>query len=386
MLEKAEAAFLPPKRDGSGTDGPRLPGEAERYRLALEHAAFGVALVGLDGRPLYLNPAMARLSGQDGPGGDGASVFSVTHHDDLDRTRRLFLELLDGRRERYAIEKRFRRPDGSDTPARITVSLARDAGGTPLFAVVIGEDLTEVLELRERLARSSRFESLATLARGIAHDFNNILTTALGSLELLLAEPSAGPAARARAEDAMAALDRIRELTRQLQDYARGRRGRRTRFDAEALATEVARATLSGTATRWRVDARPGLPPLSADRAQVAQVLSNLLQNASQAMAGGGSVAIRIDLAQRPEPPGCDLPAGPRIRFSVKDEGPGIPAEIRSRIFDPCFTTRPGGSGLGLAICDSVVRAHHGRLGVQSVPGRGAEFVVELPVTETPGS
>lgn len=360
---------------------PALPPEAERYRIALEHAAVGVALVDLAGRPLYLNAAMARMSDADPLRGlDAGNVASVTHHDDLERTHRLIVELIEGRRERYVIEKRYVRPGGGTTPARLTVSLARDAGGQPLFAVAIAEDLREVEDLRDRLVRAARFDSLSTLARGIAHDFNNMLTSVLGSIELARSDPAAGPDIRARMDDAMAALDRIRDLTRQLQEYARGHRSQHTRFDAVALVREVARAALSGTSTRWRVNAADPMPLLDADRAQLAQVLANLLQNASQAMEGAGEVDIELAVVNRLEPPGADAPPGPHLRFVIRDRGPGIEAGMLPRIFDPYFTTRPGGTGLGLAICDSIVRGHHGRLTVASEPGHGAEFSVLVPL------
>ncbi len=357
-----------------------LPKEQDRFRMALEQAPVGVALVDMGGTPFYLNPAMSAISGVNPNTCERFSVFAVTHADDLDLTRRLFGELLDGRRDRYVIEKRYYRPDGIETPARLTISLARDHAGTPSFAVVIAEDMAEVQDLRHRLARTIQLDSLAALARGIAHDFNNLLTTVFASLELMLADPTAGPSIRKRAEGALASLDRIRELTRQLQEYARGRRQSRTLFALTPLVDDVARTTLSGTGTKWRVTAPADLPEMTADRAQIAQVLSNLLLNASQAMDGAGEVDILVGMGPIPGAPNPDQSLGDKLRISIRDRGPGIPDAILGRIFEPYFTTRARGTGLGLAICDSIVQAHCGRMTVRSEAGHGTQFDIVLPL------
>ena len=112
------------------------------------------------------------------------------------------------------------------------------------------------------------------------------------------------------------------------------------------------------------------LPPISGDRVQLQQVVLNLILNAADAMSANacGARRLHVTTTQR----------GDSVRFSVRDEGCGLPANVE-QLFEPFFTTKPHGLGMGLAICRSIISAHHGRLWAEPHPERGAIFHLELP-------
>ncbi|MFP4308866.1 MAG: sensor histidine kinase [Desulfococcaceae bacterium] len=116
-------------------------------------------------------------------------------------------------------------------------------------------------------------------------------------------------------------------------------------------------------------DAGADLPPVRADANKVAWVLTNRISNASRYVEEGGHIRLAAKAA------------GPNVHFSVTDDGPGIPAEYQTRIFQRFVQVRgrPGGTGLGLAICQEIVRAHGGTIWVESRPGEGGAFTVALP-------
>jgi signal transduction histidine kinase len=141
--------------------------------------------------------------------------------------------------------------------------------------------------------------------------------------------------------------------------------------DAIALADRK----LTRRATALSLDLPADLPPIQGDHQQLCQVMTNLLINACEAQAFGG--AVHLNAEARDEVPGRE-PAAVVVR--VSDDGPGIPPEIRDRIFDPFFSTKPQGSGLGLAIVRKIIDAHEGRIDLVSDPGRGTTFTITLPV------
>jgi signal transduction histidine kinase len=127
--------------------------------------------------------------------------------------------------------------------------------------------------------------------------------------------------------------------------------------------------------TRIDVVVPEGLPAIQGDHHQLCQVVSNLVTNALEALGGRGVVRIRA----RVQPPARD-DQPPEVQLVVSDDGPGIPAEIADRIFNPFFTSKPQGSGLGLAIVRKIVDAHDGRIDVATSAGGGTTFTVSLPV------
>jgi signal transduction histidine kinase len=119
-------------------------------------------------------------------------------------------------------------------------------------------------------------------------------------------------------------------------------------------------------------DIAPGLPPVWADAHQLQQVLVNLITNAKQAMAGvDGARRLRICVARA---------TSERVRIQVEDSGPGIAADVIAKVFDPFVTTKSDGTGLGLSISYGIIREHGGTLTVESRPGHGATFTIELPI------
>jgi PAS domain S-box-containing protein len=230
--------------------------------------------------------------------------------------------------------------------------------------------------LQRQLEETRRLSSLGRLAATMAHEFNNMLMGVGSSVELLRR--------RVVDADAQAAVGRIQ------QSLTRGRRItseilRFTRDATPQLATVDVRRWLRNflpeaaalTNDRVRLEAGDSLY-IRGDVSQLNQVLANLLLNARDASGDQSPIAIVV----RRAPPELSGLAAEALDLAVIDEGSGIPAEIRDRIFEPLFTTKGHGTGLGLAVVQQVVSAHGGIVQVRSEVGRGTEFHVLLPLAE----
>jgi len=232
-------------------------------------------------------------------------------------------------------------------------------------------------------------ETMGLLVAEIGHDFNNLLATIVGNIDLAgldleggMATPATQEARRLLGEAKKASL-RATGLTRQLLAIGAGAEPVRESVDVEGLIREVAsiHEKTFGAGVAFRLELQAGIAPVQADGSQIFQLLQNLVLNAGQAMPRGGE--IRIGLRDSPSPRGADH--GHRdgwILIEVADSGPGIPVELREKIFEPYWTTKDGGRGLGLAVCHAVVRKHGGTIAVDEAPGGGALFSVRLPLDE----
>ncbi|HVZ66503.1 MAG TPA: ATP-binding protein [Lacunisphaera sp.] len=232
--------------------------------------------------------------------------------------------------------------------------------------------------LEAEVQRAARLESLGLLAGGIAHDFNNALTGIMGYTSIAMLDPTAMAAAGDCLKEIDRGARRARELTQQLLTFAKGGDPVRGPVTLPTVVQECADAVLPRSKVRYDCVAPSDLWQVHADRAQLAQVLAHLLQNAVQAMPRGGD--LQVELANEHLQPGArpGLAGGPYVRINVTDNGEGISAENLPRIFEPYFTTRKAG-GMGLATVYSIVKKHEGCIDVDSTTGHGSTFRVWLP-------
>ncbi len=243
-------------------------------------------------------------------------------------------------------------------------------------------DATERHRLEEARQREDRLEALGLLAGGIAHDFNNALTAVAGHVSLArTGEPASRDHMLALAE--RAALE-ARRLSGQLLTFARGGAPQRRASDMARLLRDALAIAGAGARGRIEVTIPQDLRPAAVDRGQFAQVITNLVINARQAV--GESGLIRVSACNFTGDVTTGTPSGstPGIRIDVADEGGGIPAEIRHRIFDPYFTTKAAGNGLGLATAFTICRNHGGALTFESREGVGTTFSAFFPAASEP--
>ena len=229
----------------------------------------------------------------------------------------------------------------------------------------------------EELLRARKLESLGVLAGGIAHDFNNFLTIVQGNIGI--ARERLGPDEQGREvlEETLAACRRAAFLASQLLTFAKGGAPVRRLASVKGLAMEAVQLIRAGSSLSVNVEIPEDLLFAYVDGAQIGQVFHNILLNARQAMREGGIIELWAENGLNPEHGDRD----PRVRIAIRDYGCGIPAEVRPRIFDPYFTTKPGGSGLGLATSYAIVAKHGGNIMVDSTPGQGSVFTIDLPAT-----
>lgn len=261
--------------------------------------------------------------------------------------------------------------------ARFRVMKAEN--GLPQSVLIIGTDITEKKLYEEQTQRNSKLETLGVLAGGIAHDFNNILTSISGAVSLSALKPQDAPI---HLESARTALERAKDLTQQFLTFSKGGAPIRTICSLDKLIKETTSFALAGSRSTPKVDISKDLYPCYVDKGQISQVLQNLLLNADQAMPNGGEIKISSFNLSLPSPD-CDifnyLPAGNYVKVIVRDCGEGIPEEVRSKIFDPYFTTKRSGTGLGLATTYSIIRHHGGDITFISETGKGTEFRFVIP-------
>jgi two-component system cell cycle sensor histidine kinase/response regulator CckA len=238
------------------------------------------------------------------------------------------------------------------------------------------------VRLQSELARAGKLESLGLLAGGIAHDFNNLLTVLMGNISLIRMDRDLHEDSRHSLEQAEKATNRARDLTQQLLTFAKGGAPIRAAVSLPEVVREVAEFALHGAKVRCEFDLPPKLWPANVDKNQIGQVVQNIVINAVQAMPAGGVIRIALSNCEVGTEMGQLLEPGRYVRIDFSDQGPGIPADDLSRIFDPYFTTKKNGSGLGLATVHSIVKKHAGRISAESGPGKGTTFHVWLPAAE----
>ncbi|MBX9623637.1 MAG: PAS domain S-box protein [Gemmataceae bacterium] len=265
------------------------------------------------------------------------------------------------------------RPGGE--PATLLTSrvpLRGSDGAAGVLGVYL--DITDRKQLEEQLRQSAKMEAVGRLAGGIAHDFNNLLTVIRGNAELLRGEI---PWEGARMVDEIRqAADRAAGLVRQLLTFSRPHAANPKVVDLNRVVGDLAGIIrrLLGAAVEVEVEAAPHPVPVLADRAQLEQVVMNLAVNARDAMPAGGRLRLSTERV------------GGSARLSVADTGTGMPDEVKARIFDPFFTTKgpDRGTGLGLSVVHGIVKQAGGAIGVESAPGVGTTFHIDLPLSDRP--
>lgn len=242
------------------------------------------------------------------------------------------------------------------------------------------DDVSRQVAMEQELFKIEKLKSIGLLAGGIAHDFNNYLAVILGSVNLALHNDQLDAHTKGLLSRAEAASISASELTEQLLTFAKGGEPRKRLISLAATIREAARqASLEGR-MQCRVDIPEDMWTVEADRAQIRQVVQNMVVNAVQALQDGGSLEISCaNVNADDEWHLAQLPPGPYLRITIADNGTGMSSETLARIFDPFFSTKPEGYGLGLAICHAIISKHEGAIAVESSPGHGTTFFLYLP-------
>ena len=228
---------------------------------------------------------------------------------------------------------------------------------------------------QQQMIQAAKLSALGELVAGVAHELNNPLTVLVGASDIL--EQQAPDDLKEYAQMIREATDAARHIVRGLLTFGRQMPLERRHVMLDELIEKV----LALTAADLRIesvkidrDMEPGLPPVWADGNQLQQVLVNLVTNAKQAMAELPEGNRRLRVTTRSY--GTD-----RVLITVEDTGPGIPADVLPKIFDPFVTTKgSAGTGLGLSISYGIIREHGGHITADSRPGEGATFTIDLPV------
>ena len=359
----------------------------ERFRLIAEHAHDLIALVDDDGRFSYVSPSCEPILGYTATELAGTLARDLIHPDD--------------------------RPDGLIFPALRDVRLERADGSwiwvegrsyaiegrSGSHSAVIARDISERkraeaarLLLEDELRQAQKMEAIGQLAGGIAHDFSNLLTVISGYTDILLARPvdDTLDGTKEILEIKKAAHRAVR-LIRQLLAFSRQQVIEPRTLDLTDIVreTQTMFAPLIGENIEFETDLADDLGSVTADAGQIEQVIMNLVVNARDAMAGGGTLKVttaNVTIAEDAPKPDPARPPGDYVVLTVTDSGQGMDAGTAEHIFEPFFTTkeRGAGTGLGLATVYGIAKQFGGDIEVVSELGAGTTFRLYFPRVSAP--
>lgn len=254
----------------------------------------------------------------------------------------------------------------------VSVSPLTDHQGAPAGRVVNFQDLTELRRMENQVKRAERLAAIGQMAAGVAHEIRNPLASISGSIELLKSALPREDENATLMEIVLREVDRLNGLVTDLLEYARPRERMPASIDVGALLAETVRVFAqdrSAPKLAVRFDPPPGDEAITvtADPAQLRQVVWNLLRNAAEAMPDGGEIVVSL------------AAEGGMAEVSVTDQGVGIAADEQERIFEPFYTTKTRGSGLGLPTVHRIVTEHGGTIALRSAPGAGTRVTFRLP-------
>jgi two-component system NtrC family sensor kinase len=244
-----------------------------------------------------------------------------------------------------------------------------------LMAESIKQRDRELQERTRMIVESKRLATLGQLAAGVAHEINNPLGGILVYAHLLLEDTGTDDPRRENMQRIVRETTRCRDIVKNLLDFSRQTSPRVEEADINGIVEEALAMTIQRPRFRnvnVNLDLCRTLPHVMVDVSQIEQVFRNIIQNAAEAMEGEGAITVSSRLSAEEG----------MVEVSIRDTGPGIEANHMERLFDPFFTTKEvgHGTGLGLAVSYGIVDRHQGRIMVQSEPGAGTDFIVQMPV------
>jgi PAS domain S-box-containing protein len=331
----------------------------------------GLALLDEEGRTVFVNSSLAKLTGYE-----KSELLNKSLHELLtptpelrERARVAFSKIQRGQPSALAkkhVQTRLRRKDGSKVPIEVLFDEISFFGKRCFLGLVF--DITERLILEEEARRAEKTSAVLQIAGGLAHDLNNLLMVIKGHLELLeLKLKDALDHDKAKhVKKVKETFDRVSQKVLELFILS-GRDLRRfEEIRLEKFIPEWVSFYLQGSEVKAEFSVEEGLK-LLMDHAQLLSILQNLVLNAKEAMGGKGVLKVSA------------FAEDDNVVLKFEDTGPGIPAELLSKIFDPGFTTKPHGTGLGLTVVKRVVDLYGGQISVDSQIGKGTTFTIKLP-------
>jgi PAS domain S-box-containing protein len=395
---------ISPVRDDSGTiiGASSIKRDISERRRALETSSRLAAIVessddaivskALDGTVLTWNAAAERMYGYQAAEIVGRSIYDLVPNDLRSEEESILKRV--GRGEHVAhYETRRCRKDGTQLDISLTLSPIRGGGGEIIGASSIQRDISERRRAEEALRQASKMEAIGVLAGGLAHDFNNQLYAVSGFAHFIGRDPGLSPATRQDLIELQRVAERMASLTRQLLAFARQQVLSPEVLDLNVAVEETLPMLrrLLGSNTAVELSLSPGPKWVRVDRAQLVQVLLNLVINSRDAMPDGGTIEVRttthevrpgrvLDRLRTP------VEAGAYAELSVSDTGTGISPEHLPHIFEPFYTTKEVGmgTGLGLATVEGIVAQSGGYIQVESAPAQGTSIRILLPFAPEP--
>ncbi|MCA1664273.1 MAG: PAS domain S-box protein [Myxococcales bacterium] len=365
--------------------------ERERFRVAFAEAAVGMAVVDLAGHFLRTNPTYSRITGYSEAELLERDIRSLTHPDDWAENHKLLARLIGGEFPGFVIEKRYVRKDDTSVWVKNSVSLARDAGGAPLNIIAISEDITaqRTMEIERtalfadmQRARAEAEEANRAKDEFVAmlgHELRNPLAPIQTALQLMRMRGD-GEASHERSVierqvgHMIRLVDDLLDISRITRGEIQLRRERVSMAEVVAKGVEMASPLVEGRQHQLSVSS-DGALFVDGDAMRLAQVVSNLINNAAKYTPVGGDIQIKV------------ARVADSVECRVRDNGVGLTEEMMPRVFElfvqakQALDRSQGGLGLGLPIARRIAEAHKGTLrGNSEGRGRGSEFILRLPL------
>ena len=364
-----------------GAEREALAGELRQARLeaadVLRSVPTGIVTVDQAGHLLYCNPAAEQIFGFKERQWRGRPIMP-----EFAKIAPEFWAAITATARRgvraMRVEAVVRRPDRT-FPIGVTTTTLEVEGAEPRVTAIF-TDISDSKRLEELHLRAERLEAVAELSASLAHEIKNPLASIRSSVEQLGRAKRANPDEKFLTSLVVRESDRLSRLLSEFLDFSRVRATECRPLDLHTVAGAAIRLVREhpdcpGDAV---IDLAGGATPMEGDEDLLHRVVSNLVLNAVQA---GGKEARVVVRTGRPGPQ--EVPGGAGLEhpvmLTVTDNGPGIPENLRARLFEPFVTGRVGGTGLGLAIVQRAVEAHRGLVLVDSTAGRGTTFTVYLP-------
>ena len=352
----------------AGLEGALGASEA-RWRAIIDSAVDGIIVIDAHGRIETFNPAAERLFGheeQEVLGRNVDMLMPSPHREEHDRYLSRYLATGKARVIGVGREVQGLRKDGTTFPLHLSVGQI-DLHGERKFTGIL-HDLTGRVQLEAQLRAQAALAALGEMAAVIAHEVKNPLAGIRGAVQVLGSRLGQEGAIPPVLKEIVTRIDSLDRMMNDLLLFARPPQPRLTPTDVVALVTGTANLLSLDPAMReLEIDVGGASPPVPADAEMLGIVFHNLLINGAQAIGGKGRIRVHVDTVDST----C------RIAFS--DDGPGIPVEVRDRIFTPFFTTKSRGSGLGLATAKRLIEAHSGHIAIDCPPAGGTTATVRIP-------